>query len=691
MADRWINTHCSRFDHGGCGFRVLVEDGRIKRYQPNPDDPFSSGYHCLKGRCAPQRLSDPKRLTQPLRRSGRRGEGRWQAVDWNEALDEIADRWQAVIREFGPEGLAFAQGSPKGPEFFVMVRLANLLRCPNLAGTQHVCHMPREQMAMVTCGFFPVADLDQPGQCLVVWGSNPPVTNEEGVLGTHLMAAAKAVESLIVVDPVPTDLARRADLWLQLRPGTDDALALGLLNVIIAEDLIDHDFVQRFTTGFADLRESVRPYDPDKVAAMCWVDPDKIVQAARIYASSRAAAMQLGNAIEHGANSCQTCRALFILMAVTGNLDVPGGNIRAQGPKLQRLREFIRLDQFPDRAAKLLNRHFGILPRLITVPNWMVVRSILDQSPYPIRTLYTQGTNPLVTYADTDTVRRALEQLDFVVVADQTMTPTAALADLVLPVALPLEYNDIGHYGLPHGYVLARPKAVDPPPGCWPDVKILGELGKRLGFADHFWDDPDQMLDDILAPSAMTYQDLVQRGVLRGKKRYRLHEDRGFSTPSKKVELRSSLLEKWGYDPLPGAREPLPVDDDFPLILTSRKPKNYFHSAYRHLERLRAKSPQPQVRIHPETAARYGIEEGAPVRIETAHGAIIQQARFMEGLDSRVIIADYGWWFPESGPRELFGCRRSNLNVLTSMDGPTDAIIGTTQMRALPCRIAPGA
>lgn len=687
MTDRWVRTHCARFDHGGCGLKVLVENGEVVRVEPDPEDPFSQGYSCPKGMAGLERINNPNRLTRPLKRRGERGKGEWDAISWDEALDLLTERFRDAIHRFGPEAVAFAQGAPKGLEFFMLLRLANLLKCPNMGATQHVCHMPREQMATLTCGFFPVADLHSPTRCVVVWGSNPLNTNEEGVLGAHLMGALKAKPALVVVDPLRTELARRADVWLQIRPGMDDALALGFLHVLIEENLFDADFVKEWTVGFDELKDAVRHYTPELVAQRTWVPREKIIEAARLYGRSKPALIQWGNALEHTINSSQACRSLVLLMALTGNLEVPGGNIRTHAPRTKRLGDLICMDQFPERAKKLLNRHFGIMPRLITVPNWILVQSIRDQAPHPVKCLYTQGTNPLMSCAGSEKVHAALENLEFLAVADQVMTPTAAMADLVLPVATNFEFNDIGHVGLPHGYILARPKVIEPVGECWPDLKIVNEWGKRMGFPEYFWDDPNQALNEILEPSGLTYEEFAEKGILWGKKSYYTYREKGFFTPSGKVELRSSLLEKWGYAPLPAAHEPLSPDESYPLILTSTKPKMFFHSAYRHLESLRSRQPKPQVRMHPDTARSLGIVEGDSVTIRTQSGSIVQQAHLIDGVDPRVVIADFGWWFPENEEGDLFGWRESNINCLTRMDGPTDPIMGTNQMRAIPCRV----
>jgi anaerobic selenocysteine-containing dehydrogenase len=272
------------------------------------------------------------------------------------------------------------------------------------------------------------------------------------------------------------------------------------------------------------------------------------------------------------------------------------------------------------------------------------------------------------------------------------MTPTAQLADLVLPAATNFEFDDIGHYGLPHGFILARPRVVDPPGECWPDLKILNELGKKLGHEKFFWPDLKTCLDEVLRPAGMTYEEFKNKGMLRGSWIYRSYEGKGFGTPSKKVEIFSSRLKEWGYDPLPRWRSEKKIEGGFPgadleLILTSAKDPNYFHSAYRNLPSLRRLSPDPEILLHPDAAARMGVREGDWVWIETRIGRIQQKAVFDRDLHPRVAVAAYGWWFPEREDLELSGWKESNFNILTDSGPPYEPAIGSTKLRAIPCRI----
>ncbi|MGB9628227.1 MAG: molybdopterin-containing oxidoreductase family protein [Thermodesulfobacteriota bacterium] len=328
------------------------------------------------------------------------------------------------------------------------------------------------------------------------------------------------------------------------------------------------------------------------------------------------------------------------------------------------------------------------------VPSQMIVKAILTGKPSPIRFMYVQGSNPLLSYANAKETFEALRKLDYLVVSEIFFTPTAQLADLLLPAATHFEFDDIGHFGLPHGFILARPKIVDPLGECWPDTKILNELGKRLGFEEYFWQDVRECLDEILKPSGMTYDDFKNIGVLKGRWEYRTYEKDGFNTPSKKFEIYSQRLKEWGYAPLPTYQEeeksPSPHQKDskeYPLILTSAKDPFYFHSSFRNIPSLRKNSPDPMVLIHPETASEHKINEGDWVSIKSKMGTILQKAKLNSEIDPRVVIASFGWWFPERKDLELFGWKESNLNILTDNNPPYDPSIGSMRLRGIPCRI----
>ncbi len=690
-----VRTHCARMDHGGCGLLVHLEDGRITKVEPDPQSPLNRGSICAKGIAQLERMNHPDRLTIPLKREGKRGGGQWKPISWDEALDLVARNIEEVKSRHGAEAICFAQGTPKGLELYLMIRLANLLEAPNLITPGSVCHMPRETASILTCGFFPIPDYDNHPSCVIVWGSNLFQTNEEGVMGSQLRRALNRGAKLVVIDPRKTDVAKQADLWLQPNPGTDLPLALGMAKVILDDGLYDRDFVENWTVGFGPFSEHLQHYSLRRVSEITWIPEEKIRETARLYAQTKPACIQWGNALEHTVNSIQCARALLILMAVTGNLDTPGGNVQRQGPPIMKAGALVLSNRFPDKKQKILSAQFPLAAMMGFVPSQLITEAIVTGNPYPIRMMYVQGGNPLLSYVDARETFEALGKLDFLAVSEIFLTPTAQLADLVLPAATNFEFDDIGHLGLSHGFILARPKVVDPPGTCWADSKILNELGKRLGFSEFFWPDIGECLNEILRPAGLTFEAFREVGMLKGNWEYKAYEKAGFKTPSGKVEIYSQILKDWGFDPLPsyrGIREQLKAEagpsEKFPFILTSAKDPFSFHSAYRNIASLRKHSPNPTVLMHPEVGSRHGIREGDWVSIETDQGSIQQKAVFSAELDPRVLIGSFGWWFPERSDLELSGWKEANFNILTSNKPPFDPTIGTPNLRAIPCRIS---
>ncbi len=684
-----IKTYCARMDHGGCGILAHVENGKIIKIEGDPDSPLNRGTICAKGIAQLEKLNHPDRLKYPLKRIGERGEGKWKRISWDEALGTIAGKIKETIGRDGPRAISFAQGAPKGLEYFLLIRLANLLKVPNISTPGHVCHMPRETASTLTCGFFPIPDYDHSPACVVVWGSNLFQTNEEGIIGSQLKRALDQGAKLIVIDPRKTGIASRADLWLQPKPGTDLALALGILRVIVDNDLYDQPFVESWTKGFQELKEHLQQYPLDKVSRITWIPKEKIREMAYLFSRTRPASIQWGNALEHTPHSFQCARALLILMAVTGNLDAPGGNVNRPGPLIMRPGELVQIKKFPDKKEKILSPEFRLSTMMGFVPSQLIIKAILTEKPYPIRMMYIQGGNPLLSYANSMETFKAMKKLHFLALSEIFLTPTAQLADIVLPAATNFEFDDIGHFGLPHGFILARPRIVEPMEESWSDSKILNELGKRLGYGQYFWNDMKECLDEVLKPAGMTYDDFKRIGMLKGKWESKGYEKKGFNTPSGKVEIYSEQLKKWEYDPLPCYRDSYesPFLREYPLIFTSAKDPFYFHSAYRNISSLRKLSPEPIVLIHPDTATHLGIDEGNWVCIETKQGTIRQKAALNPEMDPRVVVLSYGWWFPERNDLELSGWKESNLNVLTDNDPPYEPGIGSTSLRAAPCRI----
>ena len=435
---RWVKTHCARMDHGGCSLLVGVKGNEIVQVKGDPEGYLNKGYTCFKGRVSADRLVHPDRLRHPLKRAGQRGEGKWQRISWEQALDETAQNLLRIREKYGARAVGFGVGMPKGLEHFVLIRLANIFGSPNVIAIQDVCHAGREITGLHTCGFYPVADFHHPTKLMFFWGSNLASTSEEGQIFSQVTAQLKAGAKLIVVDPRRTELARQADLWLQLRPGTTQALALAIIQVICEEGLYDKAFVEKYTYGFNELSQHIKQYAPEKVAEICiqaaqgevvscanfndpkkvaeitWVPAEAIRKAARMYAEAKPAALQWGNAIEHDVNVFDVTRALACLMGISGNLDVPGGNVNARDPKIMGLAQFVRADLIPDKRTEMIGAYHHVIPRLMTIPSAFFRKAVLEGKPYPVHGYYGMCTNPMIAWADSKVTYEAFQRLDSV-------------------------------------------------------------------------------------------------------------------------------------------------------------------------------------------------------------------------------------------------------------------------------------
>ncbi len=694
--DAVVKSYC-RMCHGGCGVSVYTKDGKVAKIAGDPDCPINHGTLCSKGIASAQLAYHPDRLTHPIRRKGPKGKGVWERISWDEALDTIAERILEYKEEFGAESIVMGYGTGRENEG-VIYRFANLLGSPNVLTAGHFCYGPRIATGIITCGSNPIVDYENNPQCVMVWGNNPVISNPDEYKGESFSLCLNKGAKLISVDPRLTRVAARADVWLQLRPGTDTALALGMLNVIISEGLCDKEFVEKYTHGWKPFVERVSEYPLDRIEKITWVPREKIQEAARLFATTKPAAIQWGVAIEQQVTCADNNRALLALMGITGNLDVPGGQVLFRPPKIRNVSQFGAHDMLPKEQAekRLGGDRFRLAGNFAIINPKCVWDAILEETPYPVKMLFFISSNPVMTRGNAREAYRALEKVEFMVVSDFFLTPTAELADIVLPVATWLEMDYIGDFWKRHGYILPRRKVIQVGE-CRSDHEMLNDLAHRVGQGDYWWDSFEGGLDYILEPMGITWQEFKKIDYIRGQVAYQKYKDKGFSTPTKKFELYSTLLEKWGYDPLPQFREPPEspystpeLYEDYPYILiTGVRLPGFFHSENRQIPWLRELHRDPVVEINPETAQKEGIREGDWVIIESPRGKVRQRARRFAGIDPRVIGAQHAWWFPErKDPGH--GWNDSNINILTDNSFENcDPAMGATHVRTLLCRIYP--
>jgi anaerobic selenocysteine-containing dehydrogenase len=675
-----------------------VKDGKVVKVKGDLASPMSKGWMCVKGLSAPEIVNHPDRLRRPLRRKGERGGGQWQAISWDDALGEIAARVDKLRKEFGPESIALGQGTGRH-HYMRVVRFANALGTPNWyePGCSN-CLVPRITVSGLTYGGYVVGDYygEVTPKCILFWGHNPLASSPDGELGIVARRALDKGAIGIAVDPRRSETARKCTQWLALRPGTDAALALAMIHVIINEEIYDREFVQNWTSGFDALKKHVQSFTPQWAEDITWVAAADIVTAARTYALTRPAVLEWGLALEQNPNSLQNVRAIAILRALTGNLDTPGGDILGMNiwqmyPHLSRqLPEAASQKRFGFGQFKLLSDP-GVEMPSAHIP--ALFKAMRTGAPYPVKALLVFGGNPLTTVANARSVYESISKLDLLTVTDLFMTPTAAIADYVLPAAAWPEVDHAMEYPFVAGNMVMAQQKTSEVAECKPDEWILDELSKRLDLP-HMGPTPEDLLDSMLAPLTLTFDEVKDQTVVYPPHVYRKYEAKGFQTPSGKVELYSTVLEDLGYDPLPTFKEPpeSPVSapevaKEFPYVLTTGSRRlEFFCSEHRMIPSLRKRRPDPQVEMHPDVAARHGIEHGDWVAVSSPRGRIRMKALVTPDIHPQVINVEYGWWFPEKAAPD-FGVWESNANLLTNDAPPYDPAFGSYQLRALLCRV----
>ncbi|MFH1480300.1 MAG: molybdopterin-dependent oxidoreductase [Pseudomonadota bacterium] len=694
--DGAIKSHC-RMCHGGCGVVVYTKGDKAMKIGGNPDCPINHGTLCSKGIGSIQLAYHPDRLTYPVKRVGQKGAGKWERISWDAALDTISERILHYKARYGAESIVMGYGTGRENEA-VIYRFANLLGTPNVLTAGHFCYGPRIATGIITCGSNPIVDYENHPKCIMVWGNNIVISNPDEYKGEPFSRSLDRGAKLIVVDPRFTRLAARADIWLPIRPGTDTALALGMLHVIVNEGLYDEEFVENYVHGWKPFVERVNEYPLGKVEEITWVSKEKIREAARLYATTKPAGIQWGVAIEQQVNCADNDRVLMALMGITGNIDVPGGQVLFKPPKIRNASQFGAHKLLPKgQFEKRLGGHrFRLAGNFAIINPKCVWDAILEEKPYPVKMLFFISSNPLMTRANAREVYRALQKVEFMVVSDFFLTPTAELADIVLPAATWLEMDYIADFWKRHGYIFPRRKVIQVGE-CRSDHEMLNDMACRVGQGKHWWDTFEGALDYILEPMGITWQEFKKMDFIRGDVAYQKHKDKGFSTPTRKFEIYSTLLEKWGYDPLPAFREPPEspystpeLYKDYPYILiTGRRLPGFFHSENRQVPWMRELHREPVVEIHPETAKAEGIEEGEWVVIESPRGKVRQRAKLFAGMDPRIVSAEHAWWFPEKKEAGL-GWDESNINILIDNAYENcDPAMGATHVRSLLCRIYP--
>lgn len=681
MSDQELKTVC-RMCHGGCGAVVHMHEGRITHLTGDKENPNNEGFLCTKGKASVELVYHRDRLQYPLKRTGPKGSGEFKRISWEEAYSLIVEKMVLHRKDFGAESIVLCQGTDRNYQEWLF-RFANALGTPNVLGPAHVCFYPKMMASIFTMGSFTFCDYEGVPECIMVWGSNKIVCHSDGVIGIRLLKALKKSSQLVVIDPRKTALASKAKYWLQVKPGTDVALALGMIHVLLTHNQYDSEFVDRYTVGFEELKKHVQPYTPQKVSELTSVPAKLIEETALFYAKSKSAAIEMGTGLEQNKNSFQCVRAINILSGICGNIDKPGGDVIWEPTGVIGRRTFPRTDILPEEQKK--KRLGGDQYRILSMSGWAhsdaVWKAILEETPYPVKSMFVFGSNLLLLYANSERVYQALKKIDFLMVADLFLTPTAEMADVVLPISSWLERDQIVEQS---SYVATRKKFVQVGE-CKSDEEVLNTLAQKLNLKEHFWNTVEEALDYKLRPLGRSWKTFTSEYYLANQLEYYKYKKMGFKTRSGKYHLYCEGLRQLGYDPLPVFKPIVDKEEGISsYILTSHHSPHYFNSEFRSLSRLRKLEPDPTIEIHPQSAKKEGIGEGDWVLVSIREKQAQFKARITDKVAPPVVHVSASWWYPELPFDEKW--KRSNVNRITSEEG-ANAEMGSSNFRGIACRV----
>jgi anaerobic selenocysteine-containing dehydrogenase len=671
-----------------CGALLTVDEGRVTHVAPNPSHPASRGAFCIKGiRGMPGLAYGEERLLHPMRRAGERGSGRWTRISWDEALDEMAQRLDAVRRQHGPLSLAGATSGAFFPRSVALALLLRSLGSPNWMINQDLCGGCRGVSDMATgLGIQNGEDVDRARTLLLV-GANPHMANP---LQWQRIKEAKARGArMVVLDPLRTQAAAMADLWLRPVPGTDAAIGLAMMHVLIANGRYDKVFVERWCEGFDALAERVAQWPASRAAEVSGVPRRKIEEAASLYADGPSCFVS-GHGIDAMSNGVQTFRAFHCLVAISGNLDRPGGNRRGKRPKGFRSGFDVLHDPAFRLPLEVEKQTIGAaqFPLWSGPEGWQtachnpsVIEAMLSGRPYAVRALYVSGVNIAVTYPDTARTLAALRSLDFLAVATHSMNPTAALADLVLPKTVTLEEEEVTLHAAGPCLTYTAPASARRGEAK-PDIEIAAALLERMEHRPLLpWRTQREYNEFVLRDTGFTVADVAESGYLEFPWRWEAHP--------KKVELYSERMARHGIEPLPDWAPIKEKDAAYPLRLqTGLRERTYHHSRFREQAWAKKVSPDPLVSIHPQTAAGLGVREGDWVAVRTrGHaGRCRLKVKLSDATPPDTVVTGMGWWRPE-GEGPDYGALDININAALSYAGPYDPASGSADTRGIACRI----
>lgn len=695
----------------GCGIDIVLQQGRIQRIKPRKNHP--RGIVCTRGTRAAEVVYSPDRLLYPQRRIGARGEGRFERISWDEAYTFIVDKLQAIAAEHGPEALATYTGrgnfefglnemfAPEGPAESSANAVLYPMGSPNATGVGSLCYVsygmiaPKSVLGEVMHDIR--EDLEQ-ADLIFVWGANPFTASPPENMVRLKEAQARGAR-VVVIDHRRSETARSLHAqWVGIRPGTDGALALGLMHVLLALGLEDSAFVEQWVHGLDALRSYVTAFTPERVQAITGIPADVIQELALAIGAATGFSMLMYTGLEYSNSGVQAIRAALCLQAIAGHVDRPGGKLirTPGGVQLQRnttpvaagSKPAIGAREFPLYAEMRNEAHASMLPK-----------AILQGDPYPVRGMIVSGSSIQTAWPNPALWREAFAALDLLVVIDRFPTADAAWADILLPATTMFEIESYQEF---EGRVELRRRVVEPRGEARNDYLIFAELAQRLGYGEHWPQTERAMVELALQGTGIRYEQLAASpdGVALPQPEMRFEKyasghlrtdgQPGFNTPTGKLEITSEWLRAAGYEPLPAYTEPKEgplaspeVAAQFPLVFNSgARTKSDFRSQHRNIPSLVHMQPAPLVHLHAADASARGIANGDAVEVLSPRGRVRFVAHVSEDMVRGVVEANMGGGGPLGPP----AWREANVNELTDA-GNFDPISGFPVFKALLCEV----
>mgnify|MGYP003667198796 FL=1 len=710
-------TICASCDIA-CSVVTEVKKGRAVRVRSS-DNPIFRDNICMKGIIAPKGFANPNRILYPMKRVGARGSGEWEQVSWEEAFADIGARLKLIIAEHGPEAWAVSTSQwNTATDHGLGRRIMNHVGSPNWTSGVALCAGNTAAINRFTYGWFPIGDF-QNTQCIVLMGHNPRRHSWTPMYNWIKQAQARGAK-LIVTDPRRSSSAERADIWLPLKVGSDAAMMFGWLKVIIDEALYDKDFVANWTLGFEELKKRVDEYPLERVAKLTGCDPEMIAKAARMYATEGPSIIPWTPITDMQRNSTSAIRLQSILRSICGYVDVPGGEllqgfnpdvinesaiemheVLSDEQKAKQLGSdkhpaftYRGQERFRGPTKKVWGQEYAnlVMGCHMTPPS-SLFRAMAGEGPYPVKAFFFLGNNPMMSYANMKLIIKAMMNQDLIVAHEQFMTPSAQLADYVLPADSWLErpwlMDSFGWMST----VRTSEKSMEPPGECRSTFDFWKSVAGALDRPEIVpWDKLEDFYDYRLQKLGMGWEEFVATtDVHFGPPEFRKYLKSGFATPSGKVELWSSALKELGFDPLPYFREDPAVDPGYPLkLFTGVREDGFFQTGHRHIEEMRERHPEPLMFVSPGTAKKYQLEEDEWVEVENELAKISIKVAIKDAMPDDLIRIPHGWWKPEmkQGAGHLSGALKyADAQLCRDDEDYLDQEQGIPHLKGVPCRI----